>query len=500
MEGVASNGSRMPGSGTRKVPDWAVLAVACVGQFMVILDVSVMNVALPSIRTELGFSATGLQWVVNAYTLTFAGFMLLGGRAADLYGRKRVFMLGLGIFTVASLFGGLAQDKAMLVAARAAQGLGGAILAPATLTILTTYFREPRARARALGIWSAVAAGGGAAGALLGGLLTEVSWRWVLFINIPVGVAGLIAARVVLTESRDEGRGRSLDVWGAVTVTAALVTLVYGIVRTEGAPWSSPATIGTFVLAAALFGVFLLIETRVATTPLVPLGLFRSRSVTGANVVIFLLAAAMFSMWYFLTLYMQTVLGYSPLQAGLAFVPQTLTIVVGAQISSRLVTRIGPRPLLIVAPLIAAVGMIWLSQITPDSTFVPDLLWPGVLITLGLGLAFTPVTFAATSGVPIEQGGLASGLVNTTRQVGGSIGLAALATVAADRTAAALVNGSSSASALTAGFARAFSVATVFLVASAATATIVPARRRRVAADEEAVVSSAAVAVEPVAE
>jgi EmrB/QacA subfamily drug resistance transporter len=498
MGSVASNGSRTP-RGARASPDWAVLALVCLGQFMVILDVSVVNVALPSIRTELGFNATGLQWVVNAYTLTFAGFMLLGGRAADIYGRRRTFMLGLGLFTVASLAGGLAQDRSMLVAARAAQGLGGAILAPATLTILTTHFREARARARALGIWSAVAAGGGAAGALLGGLLTEVSWRWVLFVNIPIGVFGLIAARMVLTESRDEAGSRSLDVAGAVTVTAALVTFVYGIVRTEGASWSSPATIGTFALAAILFGAFLVIETKIARSPLVPLGLFRSRSVTGANIVIFLLAAAMFSMWYFLTLYLQTVLGYSPLQAGLAFVPQTLTIVVGAQISSRLVTRIGPRPLLVVAPLIAAVGMLWLSTITPDSTFVPDILWPGVLITFGLGLAFTPVTFAATAGVPVEQGGLASGLVNTMRQVGGSIGLAGLATLAADRTLSGLAGGAPAPSALTAGFARAFAIGGAFLVVSAATAMIVPAKPRRARADREAVVERPA-AARPMAE
>jgi EmrB/QacA subfamily drug resistance transporter len=453
---------------------------------MVILDVSVVNVALPAIRGDLGFSPAGLQWVVNAYTLTFAGFMLLGGRAADLYGRKRIFLLGLGLFTVASLVGGFAQDKTMLIAARAAQGLGGAVLAPATLTILTTHFREPRARARALGIWSGVAAGGGAAGAVLGGLLTDLlSWRWILFINVPIGVIGFVAARLVLGESRTEDRTGTLDVAGAVTVTAGLVVLVYGIVETQTRPWTSPATIATLALAVALLAGFVLIEARIARSPLMPLRLFRSRSVTGANAVIFLLGAAMFAMWYFLSLYMQNVLGFSPLKTGFAFVPQTLAIVVGAQISSRLVARTGPRPLLLVAPLLAAVGMALLSRITPDSTYVAGILGPSVLVTFSIGLSFTPVTFAATSGVPMAEAGLASGLVNTTRLVGGSIGLAALATLAADTVLAATPAGAvPSAAALTAGFARAFSASVWILLGSAAAATILPARKGRRAGSE----------------
>ena len=466
---------------TDPAPDWAVLSIVCLGQFMVILDVSVVNVALPAIRADLGFSATGLQWVVNAYTLTFAGFMLLGGRAADLYGRKRIFLLGLGLFTTASLIGGFAQSETMLIAARAAQGLGGAVLAPATLTILTTHFRQPQARARALGIWSAVAAGGGAAGAVLGGLLTDVlSWRWILFINVPIGVVGFVAARIVLGESRNEDRTGTLDVAGAITVTAGLVVLVYGIVQTETRPWTSPATIATLALAAVLLGSFVLIEARIARSPLMPLRLFRSRSVTGANTVIFLLGAAMFAMWFFLSLYMQNVLGFSPLQTGFAFLPQTLAIVVGAQISSRLVARTGPRPLLLVAPLVAAVGMALLSRITPDSTYLANILGPSVLITLSIGLSFTPGTFAATSGVPMSEAGLASGLVNTTRQVGGSIGLAALATLAADTTLALTPAGRApSAAALTAGFAKAFSASVWLLVGSAAAATILPSWKGR---------------------
>jgi EmrB/QacA subfamily drug resistance transporter len=465
------------GDGQHHAPDWLVLALVCLAQFMVVLDISVVNVALPSIRADLGFSQTGLQWVVNAYTLAFAGFLLLGGRAADLYGRRRIFMLGLALFTAASLAGGLAQDKTMLIAARAIQGLGAAVLAPATLTILTTYFREPRARARALGWWSAMAAGGGAAGALLGGVLTDLlSWRWILFINIPVGVLGLIAARPVLTETRDLSKTRDLDLRGAFTVTAGLVLLVYGIVETPSRGWSSPATVVTLAAAAALLGLFVLIEAKLARAPLMPLSLFRSRALTGANLVIFLLGAAMFSMWFFLSLYMQNVLGYSPLKTGFAFLPQTAAIVVGAQISSRLVTRVGPRPLLVLAGVLSAIGMALLTLITPDGSYAVHILGPGILVTFALGLAFTPVTFAATAGVPMHQAGLASGVVNTNRVVGGSLGLGALATLAVDRTQS-LLRASPPARlpvALTEGFSRAFFASVFLLVGAALAALIIP--------------------------
>jgi EmrB/QacA subfamily drug resistance transporter len=446
---------------------------------MVILDVSVVNVALPRIRADLGFTASGLQWVVNAYAIAFAGFLMLGGRAADLYGRRRIFLLGLGLFTGASLVCGLAPNSGTLVGARSVQGIGGAILSPATLTILTTTF-EGKRRAWAIGIWSATAAAGGAAGALFGGILTEyLSWRWIFFINIPIGLMLIVAARAFLAERRAEAARRRLDVAGAILVTAGLLTLVYGIVETERYSWGSPHTIAAIGVAAALLAAFLYVEARVAPEPLMPLRLFRSRSVGGANLVIFFLGAAMFSMWYFISLYMQNVLGYSPLKAGLAFVPQTVAIALGAQISSRLVTRVGARPLLVAGPVISAAGFAWLSQITAHGSYLGDLLVPGVLITFGLGLSFTPVTMAATSGLQWSEAGLASGLINTTRQVGGSIGLAALATVAVDRAKTLVATGGAQPNvALTAGFSRAFAISVgLVLAAAGAAALIIPSIR-----------------------
>jgi len=465
-----------------RAPAWLVLTLVCLGQFMVVLDISVVNVALPSIQKDLGFSDAGLQWVVNAYTLAFAGFLLLGGRAADLYGRRKMFIVGLTMFSLASLVGGFAQTKGMLVAARAVQGLGGAVLAPATLTILTTSFAAGRDRARALGVWSAMAAAGGAAGAILGGVLTDLlSWRWILFINVPIGLVAVIAARAVLVETRAPGAAKTrLDIAGSVTVTAALVSLVFGIVQTESHGWSSPWTLVPIAIAVALFAAFIWIETRVASTPLMPFSLFRSRSVRGANVSVMFLGAAMFSMWYFLSLYMQDVLQYSPLKAGIAFLPQTVMIVVGAQIAARTVPKIGPRPLLVVGGTLAAIGLAWYSQISPDGSYLGDLFYPGLLVTLGLGLCFMPVTMAATTGVDPRDAGLASGVVNTTRQIGGSIGLAALATLATDRASVLLGAGESKAVALTSGFSRAFAVGAVICVGAVLAAFLIPSMRQGV--------------------
>ena len=419
----------------RAVPAWVVLGIVCIGQFMVVLDASIVNVALPSIQRDLHFSSTNLQWIINAYTLTFAGFLLLGGRAADLFGRRRIFMVGLAVFTVSSLLGGLAQNEAWLIGARALQGLGAAILAPATLTILTSTFAEGPARARALGVWSAVSAAGASAGALFGGILTDfLSWRWILFVNVPVGAVALVAARRDLPESRADMAYRHLDLAGAITVTAGLVALVFALVRTETYSWGSAQVLMPLALAVVLLAVFLVLQARFSKAPLVPLHIFRSRSVSGGNVVMLMMFGALFGSWYFETLYMQHVLGYSPLQAGIAFLPQTLLIAAGAQVTSRLSAQIRPGLLILVGTLVAASGLAWLAQITTGSTFVTDLLGPYVLIGLGMGLAVTPIAVAGTAGVPREEAGLASGLLNTSRTVGASIGLAALATVAANRT------------------------------------------------------------------
>jgi EmrB/QacA subfamily drug resistance transporter len=464
---------------SRHTPDWLILTLACVAQFMVLLDVSIVNVALPSIKHSLGFSQAELQWVLNAYTLTFAGFLLLGGRIADLFGRRRVFLLGLTVFTLASLLGGFAQDQTMLIAARAIQGLGGAILSPTTLTILTTTFREPKARARAMGIWSAVAGAGGATGALLGGILTEeLSWRWILFINIPIGIVTFIVARTYLQESRAQGERQPLDLLGAVLVTAGLTALVFGVVRTTSVGWASWQTLVALGLALVLVCWFLFHESRVARSPLMPLPLFRRRSIWTANLVMFLLSGALFAMWFFVSLYLQEVHGYTPLRTGFAFVPQTIAIIVGAQVSSRLVLRVGPRPLLVIGGLLSALGLLLFSGLGVDTGYWSGFFLPSVLITLGLGLSFTPLAYTATAGVAPQEAGLASGLVNTSRQIGGAVGLAALATIATSRThaVAAIVSGRL---ALTDGYTLAFRISAVIALGAAGAALLVPGKLAR---------------------
>jgi EmrB/QacA subfamily drug resistance transporter len=484
-------------SRARHVPDGVILAIACVAQFMVVLDVSIVNVALPSIGRDLHYTPSGLQWVVNAYVLTFAGFLLLGGRAADLFGRRRVFLFGLGLFTLASLAGGVAQNSAWLTTARAAQGVGGALLSPATLTIIVTTF-APQRRAWALGIWSAVAGAGGAAGSILGGVLTStLSWRWVLFVNIPIGVAGIIAGLLWLTESRSSDRGGPaprLDVAGAVAVTLGLGALIYAIVGTETHAWGSAQTLILLAAAAALLAVFAVIELRFARTPLVPFGLFRSRSVTGANIVMFLVGAAFFAMWYFLSLYLQNVLGYSALRAGMAFLPMALTIIIGAQASSRLIPRLGGRPLLLAGTVLATAGFAWLSRIAPAASYWQHVFGPGCIIALALGLLFTPLAAAATTGVSFSEAGLASGVLNTSRQIGGSLGLAVLATIATDRTHSMLTGPANAqadaagagaqhsaaiSAALNDGYSRAFEVAAAMTLAAFVASFVVPAIRNR---------------------
>lgn len=453
--------------------DGMVLALACVAQFMVVLDVSIVNVALPQIGRELHYSSVGLQWVVNAYVLTFAGFLLLGGRAADLFGRKRVFIAGLGLFSLASLAGGLAQTAGELTVARAVQGLGGAILSPATLTIITTTFTDGQSRTRAIGIWSSVAGAGGATGAVFGGILTGyLGWRWVLFVNVPIGAVAIALSALVLTEARRPAAGK-LDIAGAITVTGGLALLVYAIVSTDTHPWGSGRTILLLVAAAVILGLFVLIEARGASAPLMPLSLFKSRSLSVANLTMLLLGACFFSMWYFLTLYLQEVHGYSPLKAGLLFLPMGLAIIAGAQGSIRLISRLGAPRVLTLGLVLVAVGFVWIAQLNASSMYLSGVL-PGTLMTsFGVGLSFTPLAQTATSGVPMQMAGLASGLLNTSRQVGGSIGLAALATVATARTHA-VIHSTSVKQALTSGYDRAFLTASIVTLVALAASFFIP--------------------------
>jgi EmrB/QacA subfamily drug resistance transporter len=439
------------------------LVLCCLAQFMVILDVSIVNVALPSIRGDLDFSATGLQWVVNAYTLAFGGFLLLGGRAADLLGRREVFAGGLLLFGFASLLGGIAQSDTQLIAARAAQGLGGAVVAPATLSILTTTFTEGRERNRALGLWGAMGGVGGATGALLGGILTQtLSWRWILLINVPIGIAVAAAALAVVPKAkRDAAARRSFDLAGALTVTAGLVVLTYGIVETDVHGWGSGRTLITLALGLALLATFTFMEGALADHPLVPLRIFRNRPVIAANLVVFCMGAAAFAMWYFLSLYLQQVLGDDPIEAGLSFVPMTGAIIVTSQVASRLTGRLGAGAVLAAGMTLIALGMLGLSRVSADGSYWADVLIPSVITAAGIGFSFVPVTIAATAGVSGSEAGLASGLVNTFRQVGGSIGLALLATIATQRTTDAL-GSYSPAGALTEGFRAAFLVGAGF--------------------------------------
>jgi EmrB/QacA subfamily drug resistance transporter len=457
------------------------LVLCCLAQFMVVLDVSIVNVALPSISDDLGFTSASLAWVVNAYTLAFAGFLLLGGRAADLLGRREVFAGGLALFALASLAGGLAQSELTLVAARAAQGLGGAVVAPATLSILTTGFPEGRERNRALGLWGAMGAIGGASGALIGGVLTEaLSWRWILIVNVPIGLFGALAAlRVVYTGRRDAGAARHFDLTGALTVTIGLVVLTYGIVESDSHGWGSARTLLTLAAGAVLLAAFLVVEGRLARRPLVPLRIFGSRALSGANVVVFCLGGSVFAMWYFVSLYMQQVLGYSPIEAGVAFLPMPLTIAACTQAATRLTGRFGAGPVLAAGMALVGAGMLLFAGVTADGAYASDVLAPALVCSAGIGFSFVPVTIAATTGVHRTEAGLASGLVNTSRQMGGSVGLALLATVATQHTAA-VTGDVSHAEALTEGFQRAFALgAAIALAGSLVSALVLRGRAPR---------------------
>ena len=441
-------------------PDWVILSIACIAQFMVVLDVSVVNVALPRMGRDLHFSLSSAQWVVNAYVLTFAGFLLLGGRAADLFGRRHVYLAGLGLFTVASVGAGFAATGQQMIAIRAVQGIGGAILSPATLTIIVTTFRGPRLP-KAIGAWSAVAGAGGAVGGLLGGVLTGwVSWRWVFFINVPIGLLAGVAALLYLREMRVQGAVTRLDVTGAVLVTGGLASVIYGVVNTTTHAWSSVTTLAWLLGGLALLGAFVGWEARVATFPLVPFRIFRSRPVSGANAIMVLVGGVFFAMWYFLTFYFQYVLRYGPVKAGVAFLPMAIAIIGGAQISSRLLHRTGVRPILQVGAALATIGFWWISLISPDGAYWSDVFAPSVLCAFAMGLLFAPLATAATWGVDRADAGLASGLLNTARQVGGSLSLAILGTVAADRTLSALRH-ATAAVAQVDGYQRAFQISAI---------------------------------------
>ncbi len=447
---------------------WIALALLAMAQFVVVLDASIVNVALPSIGRGLHFSQDSLSWVVNAYVLTFGGFLLLGGRMADLIGRRKMFIAGLIVFALASLAGGLAQSEGWLIAARAVQGLGAAILSPAALSIVTTTFAEGADRNKALGVWGAVAGSGGAAGVLLGGILTSgLGWQWVLFVNTPIGLLAALLAPRLIDESRAEVESRSFDVAGAVTVTAGLSILVYALVDAQHAGWGSFQTVGLLAVAVLLLGAFGLIESR-ATAPLVPFRIFRQQTVLGANVTGLLIGASLFSMFFFISLYMQQVLGYGALKAGISYLPLAGSIIVSAGVASQLVTKVGFKPVLLAGLVLIAIGLVWFGQISADGSFASDILGPSLVAAVGLGFAFVPVTIAAVAGVKDRDQGLASGLINTSQQVGGALGLAVLATIANSRTASLLsdAHGAPSAvkGALTSGFQSAFLTAAGFAI------------------------------------
>ncbi len=436
---------------------WTALILLCVAQFVVVLDASIVNVALPSIGRGLHFSEQNLPWIVNAYVIAFGGFLLLGGRAADLIGRRIVFMTGLVVVAVASLAAGFSATQGELIAARAAQGLGAAIISPSALSIVTSLFRDGSERNKALSAWGAVAGSAGAAGVLLGGILTDgLGWEWVLWVNVPVALVALALTPGLIPESRSTSTTRHLDAAGAVSVTAGLSVLAYALLDASSAGWGSTKIVSLLVVAVVLLAAFVLIELRSAA-PLVPFRIFRLRTLTGANIVGILLGASLISMFFFVSLYMQQVLGYSAIHTGLSYLPLAVMIIVAAGLGGQLVTRFGFKPILATGMLLVALGLLWFSRISVHGGFLTDVLGPSLLAAAGLGLGFVTSTIAAVSGVREHEQGLASGLINTSQQIGGALGLAVLSTIATTRTHHALANGvSTMPHALTDGFQSAF--------------------------------------------
>jgi EmrB/QacA subfamily drug resistance transporter len=483
-------------SGHSHFNPWLALAVVCMGQFMVILDATIVNVALPSIQADLNISDDSLQWIVNAYTLLFGGFLLLGGRAADLIGRRTLFIAGVVVFSVASFVNGLATSEEMLVAGRALQGLGGALLSPAALAVITTSFEEGPNRTKALSVWAAIASGGSAAGLLAGGMLVEwLSWEWIFFVNIPIGIAIIAAALRLVPNSRVEVSRRHFDLAGAISVTAGLVLLVYAIVQAEDWGWGSARTLGLAAVALVLLTAFIAIERR-SPAPLVRLSLFRMRSLATANGVFLIIFGALFAMFFFATLYLQVILGYSPLTTGLAFLPVTAGIMIGAVVAQQLIGRIGVRPVALGGMTVATIGLAVLAATTQmDGSYLGVL--GGLLpVAVGMGLTFVPMTLVATTNVETDDAGLASGIFNTSQQVGGALGLAVLSTLAAERTSRYLAdlggapNAIQQQTALVEGYQLAFIVAAA-LVALGAIITALLLRR----SDVERIESGEAVAV-----
>ena len=464
---------------------WFALFVLCAGSLMIVLDTTIVNVALPSIREDLGFNETSLAWVVNAYLLTFGGFLLLGGRLGDLFGHRRLFLIGISVFTLASLACGLATSQGLLVGARAVQGLGGAVVSAVSLSLMMTLFTEPAERAKAMGVFGFVASGGGTIGVLLGGILTDtLDWHWIFLVNLPIGVLVYFLSLRLLPVGQTGAAGGRLDVAGAVTVTTSLMLAVYAIVNGNQTGWTSAQTLGLLAAAAVLLGVFLLIESRVAA-PLVPLGLFRLRNLSTANVVGVLWAAAMFA-WFFLSaLYLQLVLGYSPLQVGLAFVPTNLIMAAcSLGISAKLVMRFGIKLPLAAGLLCAAAGLLLFARAPVDGNFLRDVLPPMLLLGFGAGIAFNPLLMAAMNDVSPTESGLASGIVNTSFMMGGALGLAILASMAGARTGRLAALGSEHAVALTGGYHLAFVGGAAFaLLATAAGVLLMRVREQPPAAE-----------------
>ncbi len=473
MTGVetASQPARPPAA-----PSWMVMVLVCACQFMVILDSSIVNLALPSVRDELGFTLTGLAWVVNGYLLTFAGFMLLGGRAADMFGPRRMLVAGLLVFSVASLAGGLATTPQILVAARVAQGAGAAMMAPATLAVINTSFTEPNARARAFGAWSAAGGVGGMAGAIAGGAITTgLSWRWVFLINVPIGAALIVMAMMALSGTRT-GRRESLDLAGAITGTAGLAALIYGVMQSADHGWTSALVVGPVVAGLLLLGVFTMVEARFAAQPMMPLRLFRMRGVAVGNGMLLLFGAIPIAMWYFTSLFLQNVLGYSALQAGLGQTPAAATFLVVARWAAPLLPRTGLRPLVLAGSACFLAGFGWLAQAQADSGYLIGVLGPTLLIAAGIGLTFPTLMAVATADVAEGDAGIVGGLAHTTSQVGGSVGLAVFATVAS-ATAASEAGGNPSPGALAAGYGLVFLMAAGIALVIAVVSMLLPRHR-----------------------